>query len=82
MVFAVVGLQICNQKLLIQWQQYKTSSLCQSGEAKHLRLNRHYRPAKSLFRLRLDMLRRVLLNAQSKHDSIGFLLLLKVLSRT
>ena len=29
MVFAVIGLQLCNQKLLIQWQQYKTSSPCQ-----------------------------------------------------
>ena len=38
------------------------------GEAKHLPLNRHYRLAKLLFRLELDMLRRVLLNAQSKHD--------------
>ena len=52
------------------------------GEAKHLPLNRYYRPAKSLFKLELDMLRRVLLNAQSKHDSISFLLLLKVLFRT
>ena len=52
------------------------------GEAKQLPLNRHYRPAKSLFRLGLDMLRRVLLNTQSKHDSVNFLLLLKVLSRT
>ena len=53
----------------------------QHSEAKHLPLNRHYRPAKSLFRLGLDILRRVLLNAQSKHDSISFLLLLKALSR-
>ena len=72
MVFAVVGLQLCNQKLLIQWQQYKTLSPYQSGQAKHLPLNRHYKPAKSLFRLGLYMLRRVLLNAQSKHGSISF----------
>ena len=76
MVFAVIGFELCNQELLIQWQQYKTSSPCQSGEAKHLPLNRHYRSAKSLFRLGLDMLRRVLLNAQSKHDLISFLLLM------
>ena len=82
MVFAVIALQLYNQKLLIQWQQYKTSAPCQSGEAKHFPLNRHYRPAKSLFKLGLDMFRRALLNTQLKHDSISFLLLLKVLSRT
>ena len=29
MLFAVIGLQPCKQKLLIQWQQYRTSSPCQ-----------------------------------------------------
>ncbi len=52
------------------------------GEAKHLPLNKHWRPAKALFRLGLDMLRRVLLNEESKDDTISFLILLKVLSRT
>ncbi|MGI9273374.1 MAG: IS4 family transposase, partial [Endozoicomonas sp.] len=40
------------------------------------------RPAKSLFRLGLDMLRRVLKNSCSKNDQIDFLIMLHVLSRT
>ena len=52
------------------------------GEAKQLPLNRHYRPAKSLFRLGLDMLRRVLNNRCAKNDPITFQVLLGVLSRT
>ena len=52
------------------------------GEAKDLPLNKHWRPAKALFRLGLDMLRRVLLNKESKNDPINFLILLQVLSRT
>ncbi len=52
------------------------------GEANQLPLNKHGRPAKSLFRLGLDMLRRVLKNACSKNDQIKFSSLLKVLSRT
>lgn len=52
------------------------------GEAKHLPLNKHWRPAKALFRLGMDMLRRVLLNKESKNDPINFLILLQVLSRT
>lgn len=54
----------------------------QYGEADQLPLNKHYRPAKSLFRLGLDLLRRVLLNSCSKNDQISFLDLLHVLSRT
>lgn len=52
------------------------------GEADELPLNKHYRPAKSLFRLGLDMLRRVLLNRCSKNDPLTFQDLLCVLSRT
>lgn len=52
------------------------------GEAKELPLNKHLRPAKSLFRLGLDKLRRVLLNKESKDDPVSFLMLLQVLSRT
>lgn len=52
------------------------------GEAKYLPLNKHWRPAKALFRLGLDMLRRVLLNEESKGEAISFCVLLKVLSRT
>ena len=52
------------------------------GEAKELPLNKHGRPAKSLFRLGLDMLRRVLKNSCSKNDQVGFLEILHVLSRT
>ncbi|WP_345195853.1 IS4 family transposase [Kistimonas scapharcae] len=52
------------------------------GEAEMLPLNKHGRPAKSLFRLGLDLLRRVLKNTCSKNDQIGFLGLLDVLSRT
>ena len=52
------------------------------GDADQLPLNKHYRPAKSLFRLGLDMLRRLLKNNYSKNDQITFLDLLNVLSRT
>lgn len=52
------------------------------GEAKKLPLNKHYRPEKSLFRLGLDTLRRVLLNKVFKHENIDFNFLLNVLSRT
>ena len=52
------------------------------GEAKLLPLNKHWRPDKSLFRLELDMLRRVLKNNYSKNDLIGFQDLLRVLSPT
>ena len=52
------------------------------GEAKELPLNKHMRPAKALFRLGIDMLRRVLKNEGSKNDRIGFQTLLQVLSRT
>ncbi len=52
------------------------------GDAKVLPLNKHWRPEKSLFRLGLDMLRRVLKNNCSKNDQISFLTLLQVLSRT
>ncbi|MGI9275122.1 MAG: IS4 family transposase [Endozoicomonas sp.] len=52
------------------------------GEADELPLNKHGRPAKSLFRLGLDMLRRVLKNSCSKNDQIDFLIMLHVLSRT
>ncbi len=52
------------------------------GDADQLPLNKHYRPAKSLFRLGLDMLRRLLKNSCSKNDQITFLDLLNVLSRT
>jgi len=54
----------------------------QYGEAQYLPLNKHWRPAKALFRLGLDMLRRVLLNEESKDDAVSFLRLLQVLSRT
>ena len=52
------------------------------GEASMLPLNKHGRPAKSLFRLGLDILRRVLKNRYSKNDQISFLAMLQVLSRT
>jgi len=52
------------------------------GDAKQLPLNKHLRPAKALFRLGLDMLRRVLKNECSKNDQISFQVLLQVLSRT
>ncbi|PJE79544.1 hypothetical protein CI610_01485 [invertebrate metagenome] len=52
------------------------------GEAEELPLNKHWRPAKSLFRLGLDRVRRVLKNSCIKHDPIDFQALLKVLSRT
>ena len=51
------------------------------GEAKLLPLNKHGRLANSLFRLGLDMLRRVLRNEYSKADQISFRVLLQVLSR-
>ena len=54
----------------------------QYGDANFLPLNKHWRPAKALFRLGLDMLRRVLKNSGSKNDQISFLVLLQVLSRT
>ena len=49
---------------------------------KELPLNKHMRPAKALFRLGIDMLRRVLKNECSKNDPIDFQSLLLVLSRT
>lgn len=52
------------------------------GDAKTLPLNKHYRPQQSLFRLGLDMLRRVLLNPYSKFEAITFEDLLYVLSPT
>ena len=52
------------------------------GEADQLPLNKHYRPAESLFRLGLDLLRRVLINSCSKNDRISLSDLLYVLSRT
>ncbi|WP_062260337.1 IS4 family transposase [Endozoicomonas arenosclerae] len=54
----------------------------QYGEARELPLNKHGRPAKSLFRLGLDSLRRVLKNSCSKNDQVDFLTMLQVLSRT
>ena len=54
----------------------------QYGDASLLPLNKHGRPAKSLFRLGLDMLRRILKNTCSKNDQIDFLTMLQVLSRT
>ena len=52
------------------------------GEAKELPLNKHLRPAKSLFRLGLDLLRRVLKNSCAKNERVDFQALLKVLSPT
>ena len=52
------------------------------GEASQLPLNKHGRPAKSLFRLGLDLLRRVLKNYCTKSNQEDFLRLLNVLSRT
>ncbi|MDP0563610.1 MAG: hypothetical protein QS721_15330 [Candidatus Endonucleobacter sp. (ex Gigantidas childressi)] len=52
------------------------------GNANQLPLNKHYRPAKSLFRLGLDGLRRVLKNSCAKNNQTPFLVLLNVLSRT
>ena len=52
------------------------------GEADELPLHKHGRPAKSLFRLGMDMLRRVLKNSCTKNDQISFPVLLHVLSRT
>ena len=50
------------------------------GDVETLPLNKHYRPQKSLFRLGLDMLRRVLLNSCSRFDGISFEDLLNLLS--
>ncbi|MDP0563646.1 MAG: outer membrane protein transport protein [Candidatus Endonucleobacter sp. (ex Gigantidas childressi)] len=50
------------------------------GSASQLPLNKYYRPAKSLFRLGLDRLRRVLKNNCAKKDQTTFLDLLNVLS--
>ena len=52
------------------------------GDVKCLPLNKHYRPARALFREGLDLLRRVLLNDEAKGEAISFLVLLQVLSRT
>lgn len=52
------------------------------GEAEQLPLNKHGRPPKSLFRLGLDMLRRVLKNLCSKSDQVGLREMICVLSRT
>ncbi|MDP0561278.1 MAG: hypothetical protein QS721_02620 [Candidatus Endonucleobacter sp. (ex Gigantidas childressi)] len=50
--------------------------------ANQLPLNKHYRPAKSLFRLGLDKVRRVLKNSCAKNNQTTFLDLLNILSRT
>ncbi len=52
------------------------------GDAETLPLNKHNRPQKSLFRLGLDILRRVLLNVCAKHNAISFEDLLYVLSHS
>lgn len=52
------------------------------GEADQLPLNKHYRPQNSLFRLGLDLLRRVLVNSCRRSDETSFSDLLYVLSRT
>ncbi|MDP0562331.1 MAG: transposase [Candidatus Endonucleobacter sp. (ex Gigantidas childressi)] len=52
------------------------------GNANKLPLNKHYRPAKSLFRLGLDRLRRVLKKSCAKNDQTTYLDLLNILSRT
>ena len=52
------------------------------GDAKQLPLNKHGRPAKALFRLGLDILRRVLKNLCAKDDQVNLQMLLHVLSRT
>ncbi|MDP0562056.1 MAG: hypothetical protein QS721_06895 [Candidatus Endonucleobacter sp. (ex Gigantidas childressi)] len=53
------------------------------GNANQLPLNKHYRPAKSLFRLGLDRPIRVLKKtAVQKNDQTTFLNLLNILSRT
>ncbi|WP_419832344.1 IS4 family transposase [Endozoicomonas atrinae] len=52
------------------------------GDATFLPLNKHYRPAKSLFRLGLDILRRVLKNRCASGDAVTFEGLLNILSRT
>ncbi|MDP0562489.1 MAG: hypothetical protein QS721_09275 [Candidatus Endonucleobacter sp. (ex Gigantidas childressi)] len=52
------------------------------GSANQLPLNKHYRLAKSLFRLGLDRFRRVLKKSCAKNDQTTFLDLLNVLSRT
>lgn len=52
------------------------------GDAALQPLNKHYRPAKSLFRLGLDMLRRVLKNRCTSQDIVTFADLLNLLSRT
>ncbi|MDP0563413.1 MAG: hypothetical protein QS721_14260 [Candidatus Endonucleobacter sp. (ex Gigantidas childressi)] len=52
------------------------------GNANQLPLNKHYRTAKSLFRLGLDRIRREFKNSCAKNDQGTFLDLLNVLSRT
>ena len=47
------------------------------GDVKCLPLNKHYWPARALFREGLDLLRRVLLNDEAKGEAISFLVLLK-----
>ena len=47
------------------------------GDVKCLPLNKHYRPARALFREGLDLLRGVLLNDEAKGEAISFLVLLK-----
>ena len=52
------------------------------SEASELPLKKHGRPEKSLFRLGLDLLRRVLKNFCTKSNHQNFMKLLNVLSRT
>lgn len=54
----------------------------QYGKASELPLNKHGRPAKSLFRLGLDVIRRILKNKCAKYDQLDFNMLLRILSRT
>jgi len=54
----------------------------QYGEASELPINKHGRPAKSLFRLGLDVIRRILKNKCAKYDQLDFAMLLRFLSRT
>ena len=41
-------------------------------DVKYLPLNKHYRPARALFREGLDLLRRVLSNNEAKDEPISF----------
>ena len=61
---------------------YKHWAIEETHMTKPERMNKHYRPARALFREGLDLLRRVLLNDKAKGEAISFLELLQVLSRT